>query len=229
FLGRQRAVAVRAVGEEGFVLRQSFPFPPSRGKGPPPLMEIILKPCFQDPLLEVMNFLNEVVMRYPRAVSFAPGRPAEQHFDVEASLARVPAFVAHRAAARGVSELAVYNELGQYNRTNGIIHDLIARQLEIDEGIRTTPEAIVVTAGCQEGMAILLAGLFDPATDVLLASDPTYIGITGLARVLGVPVVAVPTGESGLDPATAARTIAEVERSGRRPRALYDIPDFNNP
>src|SRR6185295_10021539 len=53
--------------------------------------------------------------------------------------------------------------------------------------------------------------------------------ITGLARVLGVPVVAVPTGESGLDPATAARTIAEVERSGRRPRALYDIPDFNNP
>jgi (S)-3,5-dihydroxyphenylglycine transaminase len=192
-------------------------------------MEVELKSCFVDPLLEVMHFLNEVVLRYPEAVSFAPGRPAEVHFDVAASLAKVERFVAHRAAASGSTAEAVYADLGQYNRTNGVINDLLARQLEIDLGIHAAPQAILVTSGCQEGMAILLAGLFEPPRDVLLVSDPTYIGITGLARILGISVVAVPSGPRGLEAAAVAAAIDAVEQSGRRVRAIYDIPDFNNP
>lgn len=192
-------------------------------------MDISLKGCFGDPLLEVMNFLNEVVLRYPEAVSFAPGRPAERHFDVEGSLAKIPRFVEHRAAAAGMAPLAVWNDLGQYNKTNGIINDLVARQIEIDEGIRAEPGSIVVTCGCQEGMVLLLLGLFDPAEDVLLVSDPTYIGIPGLARMMGISMVPIATGENGLDPAAVAAGIETVKRSGKRPRALYDIPDFNNP
>ncbi len=192
-------------------------------------MDIRLKSCFRDPLLEVMNFLNEVVGRYPQAISFAPGRPAERHFDVERSLALVPRFVEHRAAATGWAPRAVWNDLGQYNRTNGIINDLIALELERDEGIRVRPDSIIVTHGCQEGMSILLMGLFDPATDVLLVSDPTYIGITGLAAILGIEMVPVETGEQGLEPAAVAAAIDAVRARGKRPRALYDIPDFNNP
>lgn len=191
-------------------------------------MEIALKGCFDDPLLSVMNFLNEVVLRYPRAISFAPGRPAGQHFDVERSLGKIALWVAHRTAA-GASADEVWGELGQYGRTNGILGDLIARQLALDHAIHVTPEAIVVTSGAQEGMAILLAALFDPATDVLLASDPTYIGITGLARVLGVEIVPVGSGPQGVEAGAVAAAAAGVERRGRRPRALYDVPDFNNP
>ena len=33
--------------------------------------------------LNVMNFLNEVAGRYPEAISFASGRPAEAFFDVQ--------------------------------------------------------------------------------------------------------------------------------------------------
>ncbi len=192
-------------------------------------MKLQLKPCFTEPLLEVMNFLNEVVLRYPQAVSFAPGRPAEQHFDVAASLDKVATFVADRAAASGASQQAVYRDLGQYNRTNGIINDLIARQIAADEHIAADAASIVVTTGCQEGMAILLAGLFEPERDVLLVSDPTYIGITGLARILGITVVPVASGPHGLAPHDVEAAIDAVEASGRRPRALYDIPDFNNP
>src|SRR5947199_275928 len=64
---------------------------------------------------------------------------------------------------------------------------------------------------------------------VLLSSDPTYIGITGLARIVGIPVHPIPTGEEGLAPAAVAAAIREVRRQGRVPRAVYDIPDFNNP
>jgi (S)-3,5-dihydroxyphenylglycine transaminase len=141
-------------------------------------MDLTLRSSLEDPLLEVMNFLNEVVLRYPGAISFAPGRPSERHFDVERSLDRAALWVESNARATGRSSREVWNDLGQYNRTNGIIHELIARQLAVDEGIDAAAETIVVTAGCQEAMAILLLGLIDPAADALLVSDPTYIGIT---------------------------------------------------
>ncbi len=185
--------------------------------------------AFEDPLLDVMNFLNEVVQRYPRAVSFAPGRPAENLFDVEGSLSAIPRFVDWRAKRRGTDAQAVYRELGQYGATNGILQELIVAQLAADEGIQADPGSIVVTCGCQEAMALLLLTLFTPGRDVLLSSDPTYIGITGLARILGIEVAPVAMGPDGLETATVAAAIARVRASGGRPRALYDIPDFNNP
>jgi (S)-3,5-dihydroxyphenylglycine transaminase len=192
-------------------------------------MEITLKSWLADPLLDVMNFLNEVVLRYPEAISFAPGRPSERFFDVERSLGAVAGWVAARAGETGAPARAVWNDLGQYNKTNGIVNGLIARQLAADEGIAAAPESIVVTTGCQEGMAILLLALIDPAGDALLVSDPAYIGVPGLARILGLTIVPVPTGEHGLDPEAVRAGIAEARRLGRRPRALYDVPDFNNP
>jgi (S)-3,5-dihydroxyphenylglycine transaminase len=192
-------------------------------------MDVTLKQCFGEPLLEVMNFLNEVVQRYPEAISFAPGRPSERYFDVAGSLAQVARFVEHRAAGSGLPAQAIYDRLGQYGPTNGIINDLVARQIALDHGIHAEPDTIVITCGCQEGMAILLGGLFEPDGDVLLVSDPTYNGITGLARLLGIPTVPVPSGPHGLDAEDVAAAVAGVERSGRRARAVYDIPDFNNP
>ncbi|HEV8578622.1 MAG TPA: PLP-dependent aminotransferase family protein [Thermoanaerobaculia bacterium] len=192
-------------------------------------MDITLDGRLGDPLLDVMNFLNEVAIRYPAAISFAPGRPSERHFDVERSLGRAPLWVESRARATGQAPREVWNGLGQYNRTNGIINSLISRQLAADEGIDAVPESIVVTTGCQEGMAILLLGLIDPAADALLISDPCYIGIPGLARIMGLTLVPMPTGERGLEPEAVLAGIETARRLGRRPRALYDVPDFNNP
>src|SRR5690349_16186327 len=106
-------------------------------------MNVALKTCFEDPSLQVMNFLNEGVLRYPCAVSFAPGRPAERHFEFGGSLRQVPRYVEHRTAETGWTPPAVWNDLGQYNKTNGIINGLIARQLELDEGIKADPASIV--------------------------------------------------------------------------------------
>ena len=46
---------------------------------------------------------------------------------------------------------------------------------------------------------------------------------------MGLTMIPIPTGERGLDPADVGRGIEEARRLGRRPRALYDVPDFNNP
>ena len=190
---------------------------------------ISLKSAFDEESLNVMNFLNEVVSRFPEAISFAPGRPAEGYFDVPGSLAEIPRFVAYRAEKRKVSQDAVYRELGQYGITNGVIQDLICQQLANDEGIHTQPSSIVVTTGCQEAMTILLLALFDAATDVLLSSDPTYIGITGLARILGIEVMPIDMGDHGLEASAVRAALTEIRLRGKRARAVYDVPDFNNP
>lgn len=187
-----------------------------------------LKSCFNDPLLDVMNFLNEIMLDYPQAISFAPGRPPEAYFDVENSLHGVRDFVAFTSGKSTFPEQQIWDNLGQYGRTNGMIADLIANQLAIDEDIHVSPESIIVTVGAQEAMTILLAGLFDPADDLLLVSDPSYIGITGLARILGIRIVPVPTDDEGLNPTSLEKAIRETTALGRL-RALYDIPDFNNP
>jgi (S)-3,5-dihydroxyphenylglycine transaminase len=187
-----------------------------------------LKNCFSDPMLDVMNFLNEIIMQYPAAISFAPGRPMEAHFGVEESVSGIAGFVAATAEGRGISQLQVWNELGQYSRTNGTINELIAKQLANDEGIHVSPRDIMVTVGAQEAMAVVLAGIFESGKDVLLTSDPTYVGITGLAKIFGIPSVPIPAGEDGLEPERVEQAIRQCSEWGR-PRALYDIPDFNNP
>lgn len=192
-------------------------------------MRVQLRETMYGETLDAMNFLNEVVMRYPEAISFAPGRPLESFFDVDQSLNQISRFVDHGAEKSFVSKKSFRNALGQYGRTNGQIHESISRYLEKDEGLKTDPRAVMVTCGCQEAMAILLMGLFNPGKDVLLVSDPSYIGITGLAQILGIALFPVPAGDAGTEPATLEEAIRAVRSAGGNAKAFYDIPDFNNP
>jgi (S)-3,5-dihydroxyphenylglycine transaminase len=176
-----------------------------------------------------MTFLNEVVQRFPRAISFAPGRPSDRFLDVEKALGAVDRWVDYRVECTGRPRADVLCGLGQYGNTAGIIQDLLARHLTADLGIDVPESSIVVTTGCQEAMLIAALTLLDPATDTLLVSDPSYIGMTGVAELLGIPVHPVCAGPEGLEAQSVEDAIRAVIRSGRRPRALYDVPDFNNP
>ncbi len=192
-------------------------------------MRVQLRKTMYGESLDAMNFLNEVVMRYPEAISFAPGRPMERFFNVAGCLKGISTFANHGARRHGGKSESFEDSLGQYGRTNGQIHELIARYLEKDESLRTDPRAIMVTSGCQEAMAVLLMGLFNPEKDVLLVSDPSYIGITGLAQILGINLFPVPAGHAGTEPETLLEAIRAVRSAGGVPKAFYDIPDFNNP
>src|SRR5262249_28971661 len=130
---------------------------------------------------------------------------------------------------QGRSPEQVRTELFQYGRTNGLIHELVAATVANDEGLRVPAESVVVTVGAQEGMLLVLRALFAGPADVLLASSPCYVGITGAARRLGVGVGGVREGPAGPDPDAVAAGARRVRAEGRRPRALYVVPDFANP
>ncbi|MEU6539690.1 PLP-dependent aminotransferase family protein [Streptomyces sp. NPDC047000] len=198
-------------------------------KPPAVLDAAALHASLADPLLDSMNFLNEVTSRFPDAVSFAPGRPYDGFFDPATITTYLEAYTDHLRRERGYSPERIRTELFQYGRTNGHIHELIARTVENDEGIRVPARSVVVTVGCQEAMLLVLRALFSGPDDVLLVPSPCYVGITGAARLLDIPVVAVPEGPQGLDPETCAETVRRVRADGRRPRALYLVPDHANP
>ncbi|TDD25252.1 PLP-dependent aminotransferase family protein [Kribbella turkmenica] len=175
-----------------------------------------------DRALTSMNFLNEVSHHYPDAISLAAGRPTEEFFDLEEVHRYLDLFADH-LRSRGYDEAAVRRTILQYGRTKGIVHDLVARNLAVDEDIHVDPEAIVVTVGCQEAMVLVLRALRSGPDDVLLAIAPTYVGITGAARVLDVPVRPV-TEDDDL-----AAVVKAARADGLRPRACYLMPDFANP
>ncbi|MFB6721920.1 PLP-dependent aminotransferase family protein [Kribbella sp. NPDC056345] len=175
-----------------------------------------------DRALNSMNFLNEISHHYPDAISLAAGRPTEEFFDLDDVPRYLSRFAAH-LRERGLDETAVRRTILQYGRTKGIVHELVARNLAVDEDIHVDPEAIVVTAGCQEAMLLTLRALRADAADVVLAISPAYVGITGAARVVDLPVLPIPD----LDDLQALVKAARAD--GLRPRGFYVMPDFANP
>jgi (S)-3,5-dihydroxyphenylglycine transaminase len=181
-----------------------------------------------DAKVEVMNFLNEIANRYPDAISFAPGRPREEHFDVAQSLGYIEDYVRHEQGLRGTLHDG-YAALGQYGRTNGIIGGLIAAMLRNDEGIAIEADSVVVTVGCQEAMCLCLLALCGNPGDVVLVADPAYIGISGAARLLGIELAPVPCAEEGVDLVGLEATVSSLRAAGKSPRAFYFSPDTSNP
>ncbi|WP_240119407.1 MULTISPECIES: PLP-dependent aminotransferase family protein [unclassified Streptomyces] len=182
-----------------------------------------------DPALTSMTLLNELAGRYPSAVSFSAGRPFEGFYDIDDLSRHLATFRRHLEDEIGLPADQVRRTFFQYGRTKGFIHGLIARQLEVDEGLTVDPESIVVTTGCQEAMVILLRALVRDTSDVILAAEPNYVGFIGAARVAGAPLRTVREGTGGIDLEDLERQIAAARREGLRPRACYVVPDFANP
>jgi (S)-3,5-dihydroxyphenylglycine transaminase len=181
-----------------------------------------------DPVLDTMNFLNEITFRYPDAISFAPGRPYDGFFDTDQIFTYLRAYLDH-LAAQGNSPAQIRSTVFQYGPTAGLIRELIAGSLRDDENIDVPAESIVVTVGCQEAMLLVLRALIAGPRDVFLVSSPCYVGITGAARLLDIDVSEVEEREDGFRCADLDAAIrAELDR-GRRPRAFYVVPDHSNP
>jgi DNA-binding transcriptional MocR family regulator len=90
-------------------------------------------------------------------------------------------------------------------------------------GVATAPDQILVTAGAQHALHLLLALLCAPG-DRVLVDAPAYPRTLSAVRAARARPVPVPLGLSGWDADAWARTIAAAA-----PRLAVTIPDFHNP
>ena len=173
-----------------------------------------------NPYLESMNFLNEASLLYPDAISFGSGRPKEDFFHLNEVVAGVSRFA--EITGKGI------NYFGQYNMTKGIINDCIAKLVKKDENIDILPDDIIVTDGAQEAMIILIETLFDSG-DVLIVSDPSYVGFIGFAKIAGIDIRVIKRTDVGIGFNDLEHIISEVKKEGKKVAAMYEVPDFHNP
>ncbi len=181
-----------------------------------------------DSYLERMNFLNEISIDYPGAISFGSGRPDMHFFNVKEIISCFHSFAASKQGnGKDIEEF--YNSLGQYNKTKGIINEDVSRLLWNDEHIMADPADIVMTDGAQEGMTIIINTLFESNDDVLLVSDPSYIGFIGYAKIYGVPIFPIKRDQDCIDLNHLEAAIIKLKKEGKNPKVLYEVADFHNP
>lgn len=189
-----------------------------------------LHDSLRSPALESIGFLNEVMSRYPDAISFAPGAPHPgfvADLDVQHCVDR---FLDHLVHEEGHSPRQARLRLYEYGPSRGLINGLVGEALRRDLQIDVPSDAVVVTVGAQEGMLLVLRALFRPsAGDLLAVANPCFAGITGAASLLDIPVVGVDETATGIDLDGLTAACREARAAGRRIRACYVASDFSNP
>jgi 2-aminoadipate transaminase len=145
-------------------------------------------------------------------VRFAMGAPAEEAVPVEL-FNSVPA--------------AVYDASSYtYGATEGEPHLLNA----LTDYLATTAdptarERITITSGGMQGLDLACKIFVDPG-DLVVVESPTYTNGSATALSYGADLLEVPVDDDGMD---VAELEALVEASGRTPKAIYTIPNFQNP
>lgn len=177
----------------------------------------------------VIGFLNDTQFKYPDAISFVAGQPDERYFDVENSVAEFQTYVDHLEKTTGQSRRDLVNKIGQYNKTKGIVNDIVAEYLRKDENIHVRPDQVLMTVGAQEAFAIIVATLCNAEEDVILTEDPSYIGLSSFCKIFGYSTIGVRVDDEGVDFRDLRNRIIEVNRLGRKVKLLYVIPDYQNP
>lgn len=129
--------------------------------------------------------------------------------------------------ARGLQEMAADGSLGyllDYHPYRGRADHRAAGAAWVKrQGLDVSPEQIVITAGGQHGMAVLLGALAGPG-DVVLTEAVTYPGVKVLADLLRFELVGLPMDSQGILPDAFERACR-----GSRPRALFCMPSLQNP
>lgn len=151
-------------------------------------------------------------------ISFAPGYPAPDTFP----------WADFTDIARELLTGADGTVL-QYGPTRGykpLLEALVAIMLERD--VETTVDNLLVTTGSQQGLDLVARVLLDPG-DVVLVELPTYTGAITAFRNVQASMVGVPQEEDGVDLGALDAIHQRLVSDGRRVRALYLVPNFQNP
>jgi 2-aminoadipate transaminase len=117
----------------------------------------------------------------------------------------------------------------QYGPTEGfaLVKRCIAQVMQA-EGMEIDPDDVLVTTGGQQVIDLTCKTLLDPG-DVVIAEAPTYPGAIPTFCAYQADVVQVTMDRDGMRIDELEHTLDELERSGRRPKFIYTVPNFHNP
>jgi 2-aminoadipate transaminase len=151
-------------------------------------------------------------------ISLAGGLPDTSTFPPD-SYAALMRTVAGDSCARAL----------QYGPTEGltVLKTCIAKVMAA-EGMEVDVDEVLVTTGGQQVIDLVCKTLLDPG-DVVVAEAPTYPGAIPTFCSYQADVVQVTMDRDGMRVEDLESTLDQLERSGRRPKFIYTVPNFHNP
>ena len=146
--------------------------------------------------------------------SFAGGYPSADTFPLQ-DIKELSALVLDKYGAKAL----------QYGATQGVPE---LRQV-LSDRYGVPVERIQITTSSQQGIDVCTRILADPG-DVILTSDPSYLGALQSFHSYRADIVGVPhLGDLEALRSAYVDTIEGLRKAGKRIKFLYMIPDFQNP
>lgn len=99
----------------------------------------------------------------------------------------------------------------------------VTRDYVTSQGIDCRAENILITGGAQQAIDLVIQSILNQG-DVLLTTNPTYIGVLDIAHARRVSVLGISTDENGMQLNELEDILIE-----HRPKLLYLNPTFSNP
>jgi len=154
----------------------------------------------------------------PEIISFGGGLPAPETFP-------------HEEMAK-IAEEAIrndYSEVLQYGLTEGstVLREAVCDWLR-PQGIQVTVDELLVTTASQQALDLLCKSFIDPG-DVVFCGLPTYLGAVQVFTLFQTSMVGVTLEDDGMDLDELEAQIEQVKNAGKSMKAVYVIPDFQNP
>jgi 2-aminoadipate transaminase len=151
-------------------------------------------------------------------ISLAGGLPDTSTFPSE-SYAALMKTVAAESCARAL----------QYGPTEGLsVAKRCITQVMEAEGMHVDVDDVLVTTGGQQVIDLVCKTLLDPG-DVVVAEAPTYPGAVPTFCAYQAEVVQVTMDRDGMRLDELRATLEQLDRTGRRPKFIYTVPNFHNP
>jgi len=154
----------------------------------------------------------------PEIISFGGGLPAPETFP-------------HEELAEIASELirTNYANVLQYGASEGsrTLRDEVIKWLA-PQGVKVTRDELLITTASQQALDLLAKAFIDPG-DVVFCGLPTYLGAVQAFRLFETDLMGVPLEDDGMDLDVLEKRIAASRDAGKRLKAVYVVPDFQNP
>lgn len=158
------------------------------------------------------------LIKDPSVISFAGGLPSPETF---------PAAALGEAAARVLRDRP--NIALQYGPTLGLprLRESVAAICQ-NRGIACTAGDVLITTGSQQALNLVAQSLVEPG-DVVLAELPSYIGGLSSFYARRAELIGVQQDDGGIVIESLLARLDDAQRSGKRVKLLYTIPNFQNP
>jgi 2-aminoadipate transaminase len=108
------------------------------------------------------------------------------------------------------------------------LRELICEKYELFEGLKITPEDLIVTNGSGHALALAFSAFLDVG-DTMISEAPAFSGTLVTLRRHGPRIVDVPVDDEGIVTSVVREKLDALRREGTPCKLIYTIVNFQNP